>query len=84
MENDDFYPFMKVSLSNEYGVVTDTFFMANESKCYGVILWDTDEGIELEDWRGLYGTFEQLGGHEIDQGYQFKFINDNGTSKGNT
>lgn len=62
---------MKVSLSNEYGVVTDNFFMANKSKCYGVIRWDTDEGIALEDWRGLYNTLEQLGGHEIDQGYQF-------------
>jgi hypothetical protein len=31
MQRDDFYPFMKVSLNGEYGVVTDQFLEVNRN-----------------------------------------------------
>lgn len=92
MEHDNFYPFMKVSLNGEFGVVTDQFWEGDDTytvkreahngtpyKCYGLIRWDTNKGQDYEDWRGLWGTFVALGGQEIDLEYKFKFINDDGT-----
>ena len=86
MERDDYYPFMKVSLNGECGVVTDQFFEVNgspqqdsRSKFYGVIRWDTNKRLDFEDWRGLWGTFVDLGGHEIGQDYEFRFINNDST-----
>lgn len=83
----DFYPFMKVSLKGEYGVVTEEYFEWPTSKqnigsrIYGVIRWDTDKNLDFEDWRELWGTFLQAGGKEIGQEHQFMFINNDGTVK---
>ena len=94
MTKEDFYPFMKVSLNNGLGVVTDqlwegdgTYTVNSEVrcgtpyKCCGLIRWDTNKREDFEDWRGLWGIFIAIGGHEIDSGYKFKFINDDGTFK---
>lgn len=60
MEQDDFYPFMKVSLGGEYGVVTDQFLeiqgsiqQKESTRLYGIIRWDSKKRLNFEDWRGL-------------------------------
>jgi hypothetical protein len=68
----------KVSLENECGVVLDKSEDWNE---YGLIRWDTDKENDIEDWRGLFGSFLQAGGQVINQDYEFKFINGDGTAK---
>ena len=86
MESIDFYPFMKVSLNNEYGVVTDQFVETPPNyggdKQYGLIRWDSKKESDFEDWRGLFGVFVSQGGHEIAKDHQFKYINDDGSFKG--
>ena len=84
----DFYPFMKVSLRDKYGVVTEEFFEINvnrqqnvDPRIYGVIRWDTENSSDFEDWRGLWGSFSAAGGKEIYQEHQFMFINNDGTVK---
>jgi hypothetical protein len=77
-EDNNFYPNMKVFLSGEYGVVTNDFWDLNQIKIYGVIRWDTKED-DFEDWRGLFGSFKDMGGNEVTSDYKFKFINDDGT-----
>ncbi|NII29387.1 hypothetical protein HB364_30180 [Pseudoflavitalea sp. X16] len=49
MKSNDFYPFMKVFLDDEYGVVIDQFntiedtgFKQGASQLYGIIRWDTN------------------------------------------
>ena len=94
MEKDDFYPFMKVCLNGEYGVVTDQFWESDgvytvngktyqgvASKLYGVIRWDSSKKSDFEDWRGLWGTFRDSGGQQISQDYSFQFIDDDGSLK---
>ena len=90
MKRDDFYPLMKVSLNGECGIVTDQSFEVKNNaqqnantKVYGVIRWDTNNKEDFEDWRGLWASFLQQGGNEIDQNYKFNFINDDGTFKEN-
>jgi hypothetical protein len=86
VEQKDFYPLMKVSLNGEYGIVTDQFFESSIVtdteksliKSYGLIRWDTDRISDFEDWRGLWGTFVAMGGCEVDKGYQFQYIGDDG------
>lgn len=83
---------MKVAIGNECGVVTDEYWKISDTykgqaanvdlPRYGVIRWDTNKEVDYEDWRGLYGTFTSIGGHQIAQDHQFKFINDDGTFKG--
>jgi hypothetical protein len=68
----------KVSLENECGVVLDKSEDWNE---YGLIRWDTDKENDVEDWRGLFGSFLQAGGEVINQEHEFKFINNDGTAK---
>ncbi len=90
----DFYPKMKVKLNGEHGIVLDVF---NEwdgiyyvegkkqqgipSKSYGLIRWDTNKEHDTEDWRGMYGSFIDSGGVEINQEHQFKYINQDGGLK---
>lgn len=68
----------KVSLENERGVVLDK---SEDWSEYGLIRWDTDKENDIEDWRGLFGSFLQAGGQVINQDYEFKFINSDGTAK---
>ena len=87
----DFYPKMKVHLNGEYGVVLDkSVTLGGEylsggkryktplTKNYGFIRWDTQDERDVESWIGLYGSFIDAGGFEIDSSYKFKFINDEG------
>lgn len=76
--NQGFLLWTKVSLGNECGVVLDKSLDWNE---YGLIRWDTDKENDVEDWRGLFGSFLQAGGEVINQDYEFKFINSDGTTK---
>ncbi|WPO77553.1 hypothetical protein [Flavobacterium sp. KACC 22761] len=70
---------MKVFLNGEYGVVINSD--SDRSNFYGIIRWDTEKEDDSEDWRGMLETFTSIGGKIIDINYQFKFINDDGTSK---
>ena len=76
--NQDFEKGTKVLLNNEFGVVLDKTV---ENEMYGQIRWDTNKENDIEDWRGLFGTFLQTGGEIISQEQQFKYINDDGTTK---
>lgn len=76
--NQDFLLGTKVSLENEFGVVLDKSEDCNE---YGLIRWDTENENDVEDWRGLFGDFLQAGGQVLNQDYEFKFINNDGTKK---
>ncbi|MFY1045581.1 hypothetical protein [Chryseobacterium sp. GP-SGM7] len=75
--DDDFIPGTKVLLNNEYGVVLDKTNHCNA----GIIRWDTEKEVDVENWIGMFGTFIQIGGIIITQNYQFKFINDDGSLK---
>jgi hypothetical protein len=76
--NQDFVEGTKVSLKNEFGVVLDKFA---DNNMYGQIRWDTSKENDIEDWRGLFGSFLKVGGKIIDQEHQFTFINDDGSMK---
>ena len=69
---------IKVSLSNEYGVVLDK---SDDNEQYGLIRWDTNKENDIEDWRGLFGSFLELGGQLINQEHKFQFITDDGSLK---
>lgn len=73
-----FYIGMKVTLNNEYGVVIERTRDADWDKEPGIIRWDSNKQNDEEDWRGLYGSFVDSGGKEIDSTHQFQFINENG------
>lgn len=76
-----FYIGMKITLNNEYGVVIEMSDDSDWGREPGIIRWDTNKQIDEEDWRGLYGTFVDIGGKEIDSSHQFQFINENGKLK---
>ncbi|WP_228452041.1 hypothetical protein [Chryseobacterium sp. G0186] len=61
----------------EYGVVTG--IKKNESST--VIRWDTPDERDTEDWCRIWGSFVVAGGRIVDQDYQFKYINDDGSLK---
>jgi hypothetical protein len=67
-----------VCLNGEYGVVVES---TDEWKEPGLIRWDTNKDNDLEDWRGLFGAFSDIGGKIIDRPYAFNFINRDGSSK---
>ena len=75
---EEFIPGTKVSLKNEFGVVLDK---TEDSDLVGLIRWDSEKENDIEDWRGLFGSFLQSGGQVIDEGYEFKFIDDKGQLK---
>lgn len=77
-KNQDFVKGTKVSLQNEFGVVLDK---TDDNNLYGLIRWDTNKENDVEDWRGLFGSFLQAGGQVINQDHEFQFINDDGTMK---
>ncbi|MDR3026346.1 hypothetical protein [Chryseobacterium sp.] len=74
---EDFQAGTKVFLDNEYGIIVNLKFHKNST----VIRWDTSVENDFEDWSGMWGPFVQMGGKIIDPGYQFKYINDDGTLK---
>ncbi len=76
--NQDFLAGTKVMLKNEFGVVLNK---TADNYMYGQIRWDTNKENDVEDWRGLFGSFLQIGGQIINQEHQFTFINDDGTTK---
>ena len=67
-----------MSLNDEFGVVLNKI---SENNLFGLIRWDTKNENDIEDWRGLFGSFLQIGGKIIGQDHKFKFINDDGTIK---
>lgn len=78
---DSFYFGMKVSLNGEIGVIIRGEGNPDWDKEAGIIRWDTNKEVDSEDWRGLYGSFIDLGGKEIDPQTKFKFIDDSGLLK---
>jgi hypothetical protein len=68
----------KVSLEKECSVVLDK---SEDWIEYGLIRWDTDKENDIEDWRGLFGSFLDAGGQVINHDHEFKFINNDGTTK---
>ena len=76
--NKGFYIGMKVSFNGEYGIVIKPKESSDWDKEPGIIRWDTNKQIDEEDWRGLYGSFVEAGGKEIDSSHQFQFINEDG------
>ena len=73
--NQGFLKGTKVLLRNQFGVVLDK---TADNDMYGQIRWDTNKNNDVEDWRGLFGTFLQAGGQIISQDHKFNFINDDG------
>lgn len=76
-----FYLGMKVSLDNEIGLVILRAGDSEWDKEPGIIRWDTNKEIDSEDWRGLFGSFIDSGGKEIDSETEFRFINSKGELK---
>lgn len=70
---------MKVLLSGEYGIVITSDL--EEINHYGIIRWDTEKENDIEDWRGMFGTFINMGGKILVEDHMFKFINDDGSLK---
>ena len=72
-------PGLKVSLNGENGVVLDS---DNEGfGSYGMIRWDTNEKDDVDDWRGVFGTLFDMGGFILEDNFEFKFINSDGSLK---
>jgi hypothetical protein len=76
--NQHFIAGTKVMLNNEFGVVLDR---TPENDVFGQISWDTNKENDIEDWRGLFSSFLEIGGQVIGQQHHFTFINDDGTRK---
>jgi hypothetical protein len=76
--NQEFVPGTKVLLKDEFGVVLDRTV---DNSLIGLIRWDSEKENDVEDWRGLFGSFLQSGGQVVGQDYEFKFIDDNGQLK---
>lgn len=67
----------KVFLDDEYGVVIDLKEHENST----IIRWDTPKENDFEDWCSMWFSFIQIGGKIVDQNYQFRYINDDGSLK---
>lgn len=74
--NQEFVAGAKVSLGDEFGVVLNT-----ENEIYGLIRWDTNVDDDTEDWRYIFGSFQDMGGEVINPDFKFEFINDDGSKK---
>ena len=73
-----FYFGMKVSLNDEIGIVIRIEENSHWDKEPGVIRWDTNKKFDTEDWRGMFGSFKDSGGKEIDSNIALKYINEKG------
>ncbi|GAE64735.1 hypothetical protein H3Z85_02590 [Chryseobacterium indologenes] len=67
----------KVILDQEYGVLTN----CKEHESSTIILWDTPDEKDFEDWSGLWESFVTMGGAIAHPDFQFKYINGDGTLK---
>ena len=76
--NQEFIPWTKVSLKGEFGVVLNKTV---DNNLVGLIRWDTEKENDVEDWRGLFGSFLQSGGQVVDQDHKFKCIDEKGQLK---
>lgn len=65
----------KVFLNGKYGVIVDIDDLST------IIRWDTAKENDFEDWFSCWGSFVEMGGKIIDEGYAFIHIEDNGTLK---
>ena len=61
---------MKVKLNDENGIVT----MEKHDNLFGIILWDSENTNDLENWCGQFGTFKDSGGIILDQKYKFEHL----------
>ena len=73
MQN-DFEIGMKVTLDGEKGLVVRSPSKGDDDVT-GWILWDTPKPNDVEDWRGLWGTFKQSGGEVLPPETKFSYIN---------
>ena len=71
---DHFYFGMKVKLGDEIGLVIKPEIQNEWDHEPGLIRWDTRNENDIEDWRGMYGSFVQIGGFEIPQDTIFLYI----------
>lgn len=76
--NQGFLPGNIVLLNDEIGVVLKN---NDDNDVPGLIRWDTYGNNDIEDWRGMFGSFLQIGGEVIEQDYLLRFINRDGTLK---
>lgn len=76
--NQEFVTGTKVLLKGEFGVVLDK---TDDNGLVGLIRWDSEKENDVEDWRGLFGSFLQSGGQVVGQDHEFKFIDDKGRLK---
>ncbi|UTW67962.1 hypothetical protein KFE94_07555 [bacterium SCSIO 12643] len=75
---EQFYFGMKVSLNDEIGIVIRVEINSDWDKEPGIIRWDTNKEFDSEDWRGMFESFKDSGGKEIDPKTKFKYINEKG------
>ncbi|MCL1674005.1 hypothetical protein [Elizabethkingia meningoseptica] len=75
--NQDFLSGTKLTLNEENGVVLNE----EENGNFGKIRWDTNKENDIEDWCGQFGSFLDAGGKILNQDFEFKYINDDGTLK---
>ena len=71
--SNDFDVGMKVRLDGNIGLVIESP-KDNTSHLSGIILWDTSELNDTEDWRGLWGTCKRSGGEVLPQSTVFHYI----------
>ena len=69
----DFKVGMKVRLDGEIGLVIVSPKDDN-SQLVGFIQWDTPRSDDIEDWRGLWGSFGQSGGEVLPDATVFRYI----------
>lgn len=70
---------MKVTQHGEFGIVIKSE-LDTPNLC-GVIRWDNPRENDIDDWRGQFETFIQLGGEVLNDDHSFQFINDDGSLK---
>ena len=78
---DQFHFGMKVKNGEEIGLVIKPEVNSDRDKEPGLIRWDTPKENNIEDWRGLFGSFTDSGGMEISRDTEFKFITEEGELK---
>ena len=78
---EDFKPGMKVSLSGENGLVLNEYHDYETHRSYGLILWDTEKDNDTEDWRGLFGSFQDAGGTILEKDFKFTYLKEDELTK---
>ena len=75
--NQEFLHGTKLTLNGENGVVLND----ETNGMYGFIRWDTQKENDVENWCGLIQSFFDLGGKILNEDFEFKNINNDGTLK---